>query len=87
MRRVRTAVDAGRAWTALALRSRVAGSDPDARAARVWGESGPRWFTADDPIWRVHSDASMFVGGIRSLLLQSLHPLAMAGVSSETCPG
>ena len=28
----------------------------------------------------VHGDASMFVGGIRALLLQSLHPLAMAGV-------
>lgn len=30
--------------------------------------------------WRIHSDPSMFIGGIRALLLQALHPLAMAGV-------
>jgi uncharacterized protein (DUF2236 family) len=32
----------------------------------------------------VHSDASMFVGGIRALLLQSLHPLAMAAVDAHS---
>jgi uncharacterized protein (DUF2236 family) len=32
----------------------------------------------------VHADASMFVGGIRALLLQSLHPLAMAGVTAHS---
>ena len=82
--RKRGAVDVARARAALALRSQVAGSNPDARAARVWGVSGPRWFTPADPIWRVHADASMFVGGIRSLLLQSLHPLAMAGVDQHS---
>lgn len=68
----------------MSLRSKVAGDNPSARAARVWGVPGPRWFTEDDPIWRVHADASMFVGGIRSLLLQSLHPLAMAGVEDHS---
>ena len=34
------------------------------------------------PICRVHADASMFVGGLRALLLQSLHPLAMAGIAA-----
>jgi uncharacterized protein (DUF2236 family) len=33
---------------------------------------------------RVHADASMLVGGIRALLLQSLHPLAMAGVAEHS---
>lgn len=84
MTRAGKVVDTARARAALALRSQVAGSNPDARAARVWGVSGPRWFTPADPIWRVHSDASMFVGGIRSLLLQSLHPLAMAGVDQHS---
>ena len=68
----------------MALRGKVAGENPSARAAKVWGPSGERWFTEEDPIWRVHSDASMFAGGIRSLLLQSLHPLAMAGVEDHS---
>lgn len=66
------------------LRAKVAGEHPSERAAKVWGVPGPRWFTPTDPIWRVHIDASMFVGGIRSLLLQSLHPLAMAGVEDHS---
>lgn len=68
----------------MSLRAKVAGDNPSARAARVWGVPGERWFTEADPIWRVHADASMFVGGIRSLLLQSLHPLAMAGVEDHS---
>ncbi len=45
---------------------------------------GPRWFPDDSAIRRVHSDASMFVGGLSALLLQSLHPLAMAGVAEHS---
>lgn len=67
-----------------ALRSRVAGDDAAVRAERIWGATGERWFTPEDPIWRVHADASMFPGGIASLLLQSLHPLAMAGVAGHS---
>jgi uncharacterized protein (DUF2236 family) len=66
------------------LRSKVAGDDAATRAQRIWGAQGERWFTAADPIWRVHADASMFPGGITSLLLQSLHPLAMAGVAGHS---
>lgn len=68
----------------LALRGRVAGEDAPERAQRIWGTPGERWFTPEDPIWRVHRDASMFSGGIASLLLQSLHPLAMAGVAGHS---
>jgi uncharacterized protein (DUF2236 family) len=68
----------------MALRAKVAGENPSDRASRVWGAVGPRWFTDSDPIWRVHADAAMFPGGIRSLLLQSLHPLAMAGVEDHS---
>ena len=67
-----------------ALRNRVAGEDNAARAELIWGNPGERWFTESDPIWRVHSDAAMFVAGIRALLLQSLHPLAMAGVAGHS---
>ncbi len=68
----------------LALRSRVAGEDAPERAARIWGAEGERWFTPDDPIWRVNADAAMFPGGISALLLQSLHPSAMAGVAGHS---
>lgn len=66
---------------ALALRDKVAGEAATDRADRIWGGQGERWFTPSDPIWRVHADASMFVAGLRALLLQALHPLAMAGVT------
>ena len=68
----------------LALRDRVAGEDAPERAERIWGAEGERWFTPEDPIWRVHADAAMFPGGISALLLQSLHPLAMAGVAGHS---
>ncbi|WP_392545347.1 oxygenase MpaB family protein [Oryzobacter telluris] len=67
-----------------ALRARVAGDDASERAAVIWGREGERWFTPEDPVWRVHADASMFPGGVAALLLQSLHPLAMAGVAGHS---
>ena len=62
----------------------VAGPDGPANRARIHQTPGPRWFGEDRPIRRVHGDASMFVGGLRALLLQSLHPLAMAGVADHS---
>lgn len=66
------------------LRRRVAGEDAAQKADRIWGAVGPRRFTPADPIWRVHQDAAMFVGGIRALLVQSMHPLAMAAVAGHS---
>jgi len=41
----------------------------------------PGLFGPDSACWDVHSDfTAMFAGGIRALLLQALHPLALAGV-------
>ncbi|MGH1488741.1 MAG: oxygenase MpaB family protein [Acidimicrobiales bacterium] len=34
--------------------------------------------------WRVHGDSAMLIGGLRALMLQTLHPLAMAGVSDHS---
>ena len=62
----------------------VAGPEGPANRARIHDTPGPRWFAEDRPIRRVHGDASMFVGGLRALLLQSLHPLAMAGVAEHS---
>ncbi|KAA1420397.1 DUF2236 domain-containing protein [Mumia zhuanghuii] len=66
------------------LFARVAGDDGAGRRERIHGADGRRRFGPDDPIQRVHGDASMFVGGIRALLLQSLHPLAMAAVDQHS---
>ena len=78
------ALDRARTQLASALRSRVAGHDAERKAAAIWLSEGRRWFSPDDPIWRVHADAAMFPAGIRALLLQSLHPLAMAGVAAHS---
>ena len=39
------------------------------------------FFGPDSVTWRVHSDPTFSVGGLRALLLQALHPVAMDGVS------
>ncbi len=63
---------------------RVAGPEGPGRRDRIHNTPGPRWFAEDRPIRQVHGDASMFVGGVRALLLQSVHPLAMAGVAAHS---
>lgn len=63
---------------------RVAGPDGPANREKIYFAPGPRWFADDRPIRRVHGDASMFVGGLSALLLQALHPLAMAGVAGHS---
>jgi uncharacterized protein (DUF2236 family) len=41
----------------------------------------PGLFGPDSVVWKVHGDfMSMMIGGISSLILQALHPLALAGV-------
>lgn len=67
-----------------ALFRRVAGPDGPANRARIHDTPGPRWFGPERPIRTVHGDASMFIGGLSALLLQSLHPLAMAAVSAHS---
>jgi uncharacterized protein (DUF2236 family) len=67
-----------------ALFARVAGPEGPANRARFNAAPGPRWFAPDRPIRRVHGDAAMFVGGLRALLLQSLHPQAMIAVAQHS---
>lgn len=73
-----------RAWLGNQVRERVVGDDAARRRAELFDSDEPGWFDADAPIRRVHSDASMFVAGLRALLLQSMHPLAMAGVAAHS---
>jgi uncharacterized protein (DUF2236 family) len=72
-----------RARVGKAIFERVAGPEGPARR-QVINAEGERWFGTDRPIRRVHGDSSMFVGGIRALLMQSLHPLAMAAVAGHS---
>jgi uncharacterized protein (DUF2236 family) len=66
-----------------AIFERVAGPQGRERR-RVINAEGERMFAEDRPIRRVQGDSSMFIGGIRALLLQSLHPLAMAAVAGHS---
>lgn len=43
----------------------------------------PGLFGPDSQTWRIHSDPSFTLGGMRALLLQALHPLAMAAVAQQ----
>ena len=67
-----------------AVRSRVIGPRGASLAQELGRADGARWFATDRPIHRVHADPAMFIGGIRAILLQSLHPLAMAGVAQHS---
>jgi uncharacterized protein (DUF2236 family) len=67
-----------------AIFERIAGPDGAETRERLRRPDAERWFELDSPIARVHGDASMFVGGLAALLLQSLHPLAMAGVHAHS---
>ena len=63
---------------------RVAGPDGPRQRDRIHGTSGPRLFDSGSEIVRVHADASMFIGGIRAILLQTMHPAAMQAVADHS---
>jgi uncharacterized protein (DUF2236 family) len=44
-----------------------------------WGLFGP-----DSLSWRIHSSPVLLVGGLRALIIQSLNPLAMAGIDQHS---
>ncbi|MEV6718339.1 oxygenase MpaB family protein [Lentzea sp. NPDC051208] len=66
------------------LFEKVVGPEREEHARRIHEAPGPRLFADDRPIRQVHADHAMFIGGLRALLLQSLHPLAMAAVAQHS---
>jgi uncharacterized protein (DUF2236 family) len=58
------------------------GRPPWVRAIGEPGDAG--WFGPGSAIWEVHGSLATLVGGIRALLLQSTHPLALAGVEQHS---
>ena len=51
-----------------------------------WTEEEDRlgFFGPDSVTWRIHTDPSYAVGGLRALMLQALHPVAMDGVARNS---
>ena len=41
-------------------------------------------YNPESIVWKVHSDPSMVIGGVRALFQQALHPVAMAGVATHS---
>lgn len=73
----------------------LAGQDREILSGRSDGASGIARRIAEprgpqggshpgDPIWTVHGWVTTFLGGIRSLQFQALHPLAVAGVDQHS---
>src|SRR5215472_16309877 len=78
------AADRIRGRIGAAIIERIAGPQAVSRGRPADPSPGERWFAEDRPIRQVHSDSAMFIGAIRALLLQSLHPLAMAAVAEHS---
>ncbi|WP_353946126.1 oxygenase MpaB family protein [Streptomyces sp. HUAS MG91] len=66
------------------LFARVAGPEGPRNREAIHETPGPRWFPEGSPIRRVHADSAMFVGGLSALLVQTLHPSAMAAVAAHS---
>lgn len=56
----------------------------DAMDRRRAADDDPGLFGPDSVTWRIHGDPSMALGGFRSLLLQAVHPLVMAGFDANS---
>ena len=78
------AADRIRGRIGAAIIERIAGPQVASRRRPAEAAGGERWFAEDRPIRQVHSDSAVFIGAIRALLLQSLHPLAMAAVAEHS---
>ncbi len=75
------ASDLVRGGVARTFRLRLSGA-PSGPEVALSGDAG--WFGPDSVAWRVHADLGTLIGGLRALLYQTLHPLAMAGVAEHS---
>lgn len=78
---VADATNVVRLGVARSVRMRLS-EDPSGPRVATDGDAG--WFGPDSVAWRVHADLSTVTGGLRALLYQTLHPLAMAGVADHS---
>jgi uncharacterized protein (DUF2236 family) len=60
------------------------GKEPTDVTQWVTDEGDDGLFGPDSVAWQVHGELATLIGGLRALLLQTLHPLAMAGVADHS---
>lgn len=65
------------------VRAAIAG-DERMSPAELATHDDPGLFGPGSVAWRVHGESSMLIGGLRALLLQTLHPPTMAGVADHS---
>ena len=77
-----------RSQLALQVTGLIVGDRPPARAAVAVAvddePSAAGYFGPDSVTWTIHADSCMLAGGLRALMLQTMHPLAMAGVAQHS---
>src|SRR3954447_1378616 len=66
------------------VRGLIVGDQPPIDLAARADDDDAGLFGPGSVTWRVHADTAMCVGGLRALLLQVMHPLAMAGVADHS---
>ena len=69
---------------ATVIRHQLVGDREPVRTLSEDTTGDPGLFGPGSATWQVHADASMLIGGIRALLLQTVHPLAMAGIAEHS---
>ena len=67
-----------------AVRGLLTGDERSSMAPFESPPGDPGLLGPDSVAWRVHSDIAGLIGGLRALLLQTMHPLAMAGVAEHS---
>jgi uncharacterized protein (DUF2236 family) len=67
-----------------AIRKTLVGDEAPVRDLNKPMKGDTGLFGPNSVTWRVHADSAMLIGGIRALLLQTMHPLAMAGVADHS---
>jgi uncharacterized protein (DUF2236 family) len=69
---------------AVTIRDTMTDDATRSRETRPCAHDDTGLFGPDSVTWRIHQDSSMLVGGLRALFLQTMHPLAMAGVADHS---
>ncbi len=73
-----------RATLSGAIRHQLVGDRVPSRDLSAPLDGDPGLFGPGSATWQVHADAAMLIGGVRALLLQTMHPLAMAGIAEHS---
>jgi uncharacterized protein (DUF2236 family) len=62
----------------------MAGRPPRDETEAAMRDADPGLFGPDSVTWQLHGDPIMWIGGVRALYLQALHPRAVRGVTQNS---